>query len=107
MAISRREKSGAQSIISCMAHLVMVDMNFILMTLFGCGKIQVPDLLQGISGGTSMVICHVLTLEKSDKKSYLIQFPVLPCNYNGYKKQAFMKERNYENMNFAEKGSSY
>ena len=51
-----------------MVYLVMVDMSFILMTLFGCGKIQVPDLLQGISGGTSTVIYHVLTLEKSDKK---------------------------------------
>ena len=70
MAISRREKDGAQSIISCMVYLIMVDMSFILMTLFGCGKIQVPDLLQGISGGTSMVIYHVLTLEKIREKKF-------------------------------------
>ena len=58
----------------------MVDMSFSLITLFGCGKIQVPDLLQGISGGTSTVIYHVLTLEKLDKESSSIQFHVLPCN---------------------------
>ena len=80
MAISRREKDGAQSIISCMVYLIMVDMSFSLMTLFDCGKIQVLDLLQGISGGTNTVIHHVLTLEKPDKKSSLIQFHVLPCN---------------------------
>ena len=80
MAISRREKDGAQSIISCMVYLIMVDISFSLMTLFGCGTIQVPDLLQGISGGTTTVIYHVLTLEKSDKKSSLIQFHVLPRN---------------------------
>ena len=73
MAISRREKDGAQSIISCMVYLIMVDMSLSLMTLFGCGKIQVPDLLQEISGGTNTVIYHVLTLEKSDKKSSSIQ----------------------------------
>ena len=50
------------------------------MTLFGCGKIQVPDLLQGISGGTNTIIYHVLTLEKSDKKGSLIHFHILPCN---------------------------
>ena len=68
MAISRKEKDGAQSIISCMLYLIMVVMSFSSMTLFGCGKIQVPDLLQGISGGTRTVIYHVLTVEKSDKK---------------------------------------
>ena len=68
VTISRREKDGVQSIISCMVYLIMVDMSFSLMTLFGCGKIQVPDLFQGISGGTNTVIYHVLTLEKSEKK---------------------------------------
>ena len=80
MAVSRREKDGSQSIISRMLHLIMVDMSFSLMSLFGCSKIQVPDLLQGISGGTNAVIWHVLTLKKSGKKSSLIQFHVLPCN---------------------------
>ena len=80
MAISRREKDGAQSIISCMVYLIMVDMSFSLMTLFGCVKIQMPDLVQRISSGTNRVIYHVLTLEKSDKKSSLIQFHFLPCN---------------------------
>ena len=69
MAISRREKNGAQSI-SFMVYLIMVDMSFSLMTLFGCGKIQVPDVLQGIYGCTNTVIYYALTLEKSDKKFF-------------------------------------
>ena len=68
LAISRREKDGAQSIIPCMVYLIMVDISFSLMTLFGSDKVQVPDLPQGISDGTNTVIYHVLTLEKSDKK---------------------------------------
>ena len=42
-------------------------------------NISCQILIQGIYGGTNTVI-YVLTLEKSEKKSFLIQFHVLPCN---------------------------
>ena len=78
MTISRREKDGAQSIISCMVYLIMDDMIFklkknLFLTKFRCQ-------IQGMCGGTNTVIYHVLTLGKPEKKSSLVQFHVLPCN---------------------------
>ena len=48
-------------------------------------KFRCQILLQGISGGTNTVIYLVLTLEKLEKKSSLIQFHALPCNWNGFR----------------------
>ena len=83
---------------------------FLVSTKFRC-QIQ----LQGISGGTNTVIYHVLTLEKSEKKSSLIQFHVLPINkmalgllkwlwetsfYELCTKKKFILRRKEEFMNF-------
>ena len=52
----------------------------ILMTFLVFAKFRCQILLQEISDGTNKFIYHVLTIEKLEKKSYLIQFHVLPCN---------------------------
>ena len=52
----------------------------IMMSLFFSAKLTCQILLQGISDATNNVIYHTITTEKSEKKSSLIQFHVLPCN---------------------------
>ena len=48
-------------------------------------KFRCQILLQGISGGTNTVMYHVLTHEKLASKSSLIQFHILPCNWNDFR----------------------
>ena len=58
----------------------------ILMIFLVSTKFKCQIFLQGISGCTNTVLYHVLTFEKSEKKSSLMQFHVLPCNQNGFRR---------------------
>ena len=84
VTISRREKDGAQEITSYMYGVF--DHGWYEFQLkywrlfFFPAKPKCQILLQEISDATNIVIYHAVTLEKSEKKSSLIQFHVLPCN---------------------------
>ena len=68
VTISRSEKDGAQSIISCMVYLIMVDSSFSQITddfVLVSAKLSCQILLPGISDATSMVIYHVAIIEKN------------------------------------------
>ena len=91
VTISRREKDGAQPIISymyLMVHLIMVDTSFTENTdvfVFFPAKHKCQILLQGICDATNIAVYYVVTIGKPEKRSPLIQFHVLPCNLNGFR----------------------
>ena len=74
VTISRREKDGAQSIISymyLMVHLIMVDTSFTENTdvfVFFPAKLKCQILLQEICDATNIAIYYAVTIEKPEKK---------------------------------------
>ena len=92
------------------SYLVMVNMsfnenNFVLIS----AKFTYQNLFQGISDATNMVIYYAVTIEKSEKKN---QFHAFTCNvfrpFKMVNRNTFLwkKEKNYKDMNFAQKESS-
>ena len=76
VTISRREKDGAQPIISYMVYLIKVDMSFSWNTdvfVSVSAKLKCQILLQGMCNAIKIDIYYAVIIRNSEKKGSLIQ----------------------------------
>ena len=74
LTISRREKDGAQPIISYTVYLIKVDMSFSWNTdvfVLASTKLKCQILFRGISDATKIGIYYAVAIENLERKKFL------------------------------------